>query len=180
MAKLVKSFNCISVNDTLVAFSKKIPQPLVPDVVCPPPSVPLRMSPPVLFEIVPPEAAVPVPVTVKLPLVRERTMPLPEPLPLDDTLVSEMASGVAGLMLLVILTAVAVPVLIVPLVAVMVLVFSVAFNPIWFEVVFVILSAAKVMVLVLLVRLTPLPVELVTLVVPVTAKVPDVLLRLIP
>src|SRR5689334_13836975 len=102
-------------------------------------------SEPLLFEIVPPvelpptDRFVPSPFTVKLPLVLFREMPSFVP-PLDDTLVSEIASGVVPLVLLT-LIAVPLPVLIVPLVVVMVPLFSVAFNPVWFEVVLVMLSA---------------------------------------
>src|ERR1044071_1170531 len=81
-----------------------------------------------------------VPVTAKLPEVALRLMPFVALL--SVTLDSDMASGVVPLLLLM-LTALPLPVLIVPLVVVMAPLFSVAFNPAWLEVVFVILSAAK-------------------------------------
>ena len=77
--------------------------------------------------MVPPvPAVVLVPVTVKLPLVFVKMMPLVPPL--ADTLVSETTSGVVAL-LLVIWTATLVVVVIAPLVIVMVLVLSVASKP---------------------------------------------------
>src|SRR5689334_11536475 len=94
------------------------------------------MLSPVVVVIVPPELLLvlpPSPVMVKLPLVRVRMMPLVL-LPLADTLVSEMASGVV-LLLRVISTAgwplaAGEPaVLIVPLVTVMVLLLSTAKRP---------------------------------------------------
>src|ERR1041384_1291307 len=91
--------------------------------------------------------------------------------PFDETLVKVMFSGVVPLDLLM-LTAVAVPVLIAPLVVVMVPLLSVATKPLVFAVLLVMLSAAKVIVPVLFVRVTALPAELVTLVAPVTDKLP--------
>lgn len=84
-------------------------------------------SAPVLLAIVPPEPAVPVPTTVKLPVVFERIMPLPAP-PDEETLVSEIISGVVPTAR-VISTAVAPELLIVPLVEAMVLLLSVASKP---------------------------------------------------
>ena len=125
-------------------------------------------SAPVLLAIVPPEAAVPVPTTVKLPLVFERIIPFAVP-PDEETVVSEITTGVAPL-LLVTLTAPPLPVLITPLVVVMVLVLSVALNPALFEVVLVIFSVPKVIVPVLPVPVPPkttaVPPELVTVVLP--------------
>src|SRR5258708_3215187 len=158
---------------TLVALFRYTP---MPDVTLP--------SAPLLFAIVPPvplppnEVLTPSPFTAKLPLVLLRDIPSFVP-PEDETLVSEIASGVVAL-LRVILTAAPLPELIAPLVVVMVLVFSVAFKPVWFEVVLLMFSAAKLIVPALLVRLTPLLPELVTLVVPAKLNVAPLLPRLIP
>ena len=105
------------VSETFVALfsATAVPTGVVPE-----------SSAPVIFWIVPPEFAVPLPVTVKLPEVFDSRIPLAPPF--ADTLVSEIASGVVPL-LLVTLTAVPLPVLIVPLVAVIVFVLSVAFKP---------------------------------------------------
>ena len=136
----------------------------------------LAMVPPV--PLPPSEVLVPSPFTVKLPLVLFREMPSLVP-PEDETLVRAIANGVVPLVLLM-LIAVPEPALIVPLVVVIVFVFSVAFNPVWFEVVLVILSAAKAIVPVLPVRLTAAAPEFVTLVVPVTEKEPAVVSMVIP
>src|SRR6185295_13505741 len=103
-------------NETFVALFRNMPVPCV--------VLPLA---PVLLAMVPPVPADPVPVTLKLPLVFERMMPLAAP-PEDETLVCEMASGVLPLAR-VISTAVAPGALIAPLVLVMVPLLSVASNP---------------------------------------------------
>src|SRR5712691_4698365 len=126
------------------------------------PGVPVVSLEPVLLLMVPPDPSLvipPLPVTVKLPLVLLILMPGVVP-PLDDTLISVMFNGVV-LLLRVMLTACPLPVFIVPLVVVSVLVFSVAFNPGWFEVVLVILTVPKEMVPVLVVRFTAVTQELV-------------------
>src|SRR5205085_1324181 len=99
--------------------------------------------------------------------------------PFEDTLVKVMFNGVVPLDLLM-LTAVAVPVLIAPLVVVRIPLLSVTTKPLVFDVVFVMLSAAKVIVPVLLVRFTALPAELVMLVAPVTDKLPAAAFTVIP
>ena len=104
---------------TLVALLRNTPEP---DVALP--------SAPLLPEIVPPEllppgvVSVPSPITLKLPLVLERRMPLAVP-PEEVTLVKVIVKGVV-LLVRVISTAVAPLLLITPLVAVIVPLFSVA------------------------------------------------------
>lgn len=106
----------MNANEMFVALFRNMP---VPWVVLP--------SAPVLVAIVPPEAAAPVPTTVKLPLVFERMIPLLAP-PEEETLVSETTSGVVPLAR-VISTAVAPLLLIAPLLLVMVPLLFVATRP---------------------------------------------------
>ena len=118
----------------------------------------------VAAEMVPPEPlllAPPSPVTVKLPLTLVSLIPLAALL-LADTLVSDTASGVAPLAL-VISTAVLPLVVMVPVGTVVVLVLSVASNPFWFAS-GVIVSAPNVIVPVLVSRLIPAPPDPVELV----------------
>src|SRR6266849_7460953 len=106
-----------------VALLRKTP---MPDVVLPFAPLLVWMMPP---ELLPPsDVLTPSPLMVKLPLVLTSEMPSLVPA-LDDTLVRDIANGVARLLLL-ILTAVPVPELIVPLVVVMVLLLLVASNPV--------------------------------------------------
>src|SRR5215467_11661418 len=126
--------------------------------------------------MVPPEALFrfsPSPVTVKLPLVLLNMIPFEAPF--DETLVSDTARGVVPL-LRVMFTATPLPVLSVPAVVVMVLELFVASMPVWFETVLVMFNVPSEMVPLLPTRLTAAAVELVTLVVPVTVKLPLTLL----
>src|SRR5215831_15576635 len=126
--------------------------------------------------MVPPEALFrfsPSPVTVKLPLVLLNMIPFEAPF--DETLVSDTARGVVPL-LRVMFTATPLPVLSVPALVVMVLELFVATRPLWFEAVLVIFSVPREIVPLLVLRFTAAAVELVTLVVPVTVKLPPVLL----